>query len=184
MGNLREYLGQKRAALLTRRAHAQATGGAPHPMAATVRVEGRSGVRRIRIRDHTILSDSGPDFAGYDFGPGSPELQLGVLGSCLSHIYLIQAADRQVALDNLEVEVSGQMDYRAGSPGHEDTPVYPHNISYTVHVTSPAAAEEIEALHAAVERACPILNLLLQPQAIAGRVVHTVSEDAVVGVAP
>ena len=104
------------------------------------------------------MSDSGPDFAGYDLEPSSPELQLGVLGSCLTHVFLIQAADLGVPLDSLSVEVTGQIDPRAGKPGFESVPVYPHNIAYDVHLESPAGSAEIAALHEAVERACPTCN--------------------------
>jgi uncharacterized OsmC-like protein len=175
LSNLNEYLEQKRQAIQQRQENIERTGGAPVPLAAQVTVEGRSGIRRIRIRDHQIISDSAPDFAGYDLGPGSPELQLGVLGSCLTHIFLIQAASRKVPLDSLSVEVSGQLDPRSGRPGFENVPVYPHNIAYTVHIASPAAEEEIAALFEAVERACPILNLLVNPQQINGSFVHTAS---------
>ena len=179
MSTLREYLVQKRAALLARRARAAAENSTtPNVISAQVRAEGRSGVRRIRIRDFQIISDSGPDFAGYNLGPGSPELQLGVLGSCLTHIFLIQAADREVPLDSLSVDVQGQFDPRAGRPGHEDVPVYPQQISYTVHLESPASAEEIAALHAAVERTCPIYNLLINPQQITGTIDHVRVADA------
>jgi uncharacterized OsmC-like protein len=174
MSTLNEYLAEKRQAILARRAHAQTSGAGPHELKASVRAEGRSGVRRIRIRDFQVISDSGPDFAGYNLGPSSPELQLGVLGSCLTHVFLIQAADRGVPLESLEVEVSGEIDPRAGQPGFEHVPVYPHNIAYTVHVASPASAEDIAELHAAVERVCPILNLLANPQQISGTVqLHT-----------
>lgn len=176
MSSLREYLVQKRDALLSRRAKAKAEPAGPHTIAANVKAEGRSGVRRIRIRDHQILSDSPSDFAGYDFGPASPELQIGVLGSCLTHIFLIQAADRQVVLDSINVDVTAQLDPRANQPGHEEIPVYPHNIKYTVHIDSPASDEELKELHAAVERVCPILNLLVNPQSIAGSVVRSTGE--------
>ena len=172
MSTLREYLGQKREALLARRERAAHEPPTPHTISAHARAEGRSGVRRIRIRDFQIVSDSPPDFAGYDLGPSSPELQLGVLGSCLTHVFLIQAADLQVPIDALEVDVTGQMDPRAGKAGFAHIPIYPHDIAYTVHISSPAAPEEIAALHAAVERACPILNLLLNPQTIRGTVDH------------
>ena len=173
MSNLNEYLEEKRHALRELYTQLEATGAGPHTLKAAVRAEGRSGVRRIRIRDFQIISDSGPDFAGYDLGPTSPELLLGVLGSCLTHVFLIQAALHHVPLDSLEVEVTGQIDPRAGQPGHEDIPVYPQNISYTVHITSQATEIQIKALHEAVERACPILNLLIKPQQINGTVVHT-----------
>ena len=178
MGTLNEFLAEKRVAILERSEKAKEATG-PNTLEASVSVEGRSGVRRIRIRDFQILSDSGPDFAGFNLGPSSPELQLGVLGSCLSHIFLIQAAARNVPLDSVNVEVSAHIDSRAGKPGFENIPVYPHDISYIVHIASPASDEELKALHEAVERACPILNLLLNPQQINGTLVHTNNAEPV-----
>lgn len=170
VSDLNDYLAEKRAAVLARN-DAVATGLAqPAALKAHVRAEGRSGVRRIRIRDHQVISDSPPDFAGYNLGPSSPELQLGVLGSCVTHIFLIQAAERRVPLNHLEVEVSGLIDPRAGKPGHETTPVWPHEIGYTVHIDSPASQADIDALFEAVERSCPILNLLRNPQSIRAEV--------------
>lgn len=167
---LNDYLAEKRSAVLARDAHIDAGTAQATALLANVSAEGRSGVRRIRIREHQVISDSPPDFAGYNLGPSSPELQLGVLGSCVTHIFLIQAADRQVPLNSLEVEVTGTIDPRAGKPGHESTPIWPHDIGYTVHVDSPASRADIDALFEAVERTCPILNLLRNPQAIRAEV--------------
>ena len=47
-------------------------------------------------------------------------------------------------------------------------PVYPHNLAYTVHIESPASDEELAELQEAVERVCPVLNLLRSPQDISG----------------
>jgi uncharacterized OsmC-like protein len=173
MSQLDAYLAHKREALGQRRAREAAYGLGPSLLQARVRAEGRSGIRRIRIRDHQLISDSGLDYAGFDLAPNSPELQLGVLGSCLTHVFLIKAADRGVPLDSLETEVSGRMDPRAGWPGYEHIPAHPYDISYIVRVTSPATAEEIAALHTAVESACPILNLLVNPQRIKGALEYT-----------
>ncbi|WP_214319520.1 OsmC family protein [Nonomuraea sediminis] len=167
MSTLREYLAHKRAALLTRR---EAEPGGPVPLQARVTAEGRSGVRRIRIRDFQILSDSGPDFAGYDLGPGSPELQAGVLGSCVTHIFLIKAAELDVPLDSLAVDVQAEYDPRAQAPDNTDIPVYPQNFRYEVQISSPASDEDLARLHAEVERVCPILNLIRHPQNIKGTV--------------
>lgn len=170
MTTLNEYLGQKREAIDARKARVAAGESGPKTLTARVRAEGRSGVRRIRIRDFQVISDSEADFAGYDLGPSSPELQLGVLGSCLTHTFLIQAAALGVPLDSLDLEITGTIDPRAGSPGFEAVPIYPHGIRYAVTIASSAAPSEIEALRQAVERNCPILNLLRQPQAIAGEI--------------
>lgn len=172
MSTLNDYLQQKRDALAGLRDRLRSPDAGPVQLAATVSAEGRSGIRRIRIRDFQVVSDSPPDFAGYDLGPGSPELQLGVLGSCLTHSWLIQAADQGVVLDDLHVEVTADLDPRGSQLGREDIPVYPHNIAFVVHVTSPAGPEAIARIEAAVERYCPILNLLKHPQVVAGRVRH------------
>lgn len=172
MSTFREFLHQKRDALLARSEAAAANPEAqpPRVLEARVKAEGRSGVRRIRIRDHQILSDSGPELAGYDFGPGSPEIQVGVLGSCLTHIFEIQAAQREIWLDALEVEVRAVQDFRSGQPGFEGVPRWPHQFTYTVTIESDEPEERIRELHEAVEEVCPILNLLVNPQTIAGSV--------------
>lgn len=170
MTTLNDYLGQKRAAIVARKARVAVGEAGAKTLTARVSAEGRSGIRRIRIRDFQVISDSEADFAGYDLGPSSPELQLGVLGSCLTHTFLIQAAALGVPLDSLELEITGTIDPRAGSPGFEAVPIYPHGIRYAASIASPATPAEIEALREAVERNCPILNLLRQPQAIAGEI--------------
>lgn len=170
MSNLREYLVQKRDVLLAKRARAEVQPPDPLQISATVRAEGRSGIRRVRIRDYQVITDSAPDFAGYGLGPTAPELQLGVLGSCLAHSFLIQAADRETPIDALEVEVAAEIDARAGQPGYPDITVHPRQVRYTLRVDSPASADEIAALQAAMEQACPILSLLRNPHEIRGGV--------------
>ena len=173
MTDLNEYLGQKRPAFRALKEAAAKPDYAPTPLRARVTAEGRSGIRRIRIRDFQVLSDSPPSFVGYDIGPSSPELALGALGSCLTHSFLIQAAVHELPLDSLEVEVTGRIDARAGSAGHEDVPVYPHDIAYTVRIVSPASEDDVATVREAVERSCPILNLLRHPQTLAGRLEHS-----------
>ncbi|WP_025848013.1 OsmC family protein [Paenibacillus ehimensis] len=179
MSTLNEYLVQKREASLQRSEQAlKQPETARQAIKANVRAAGRSGVREIRIRDFQIISDSPPDFAGYNLGPSSPELQLGVLGSCLTHITLIQAAERGVSLESLEVEVTGEQHVLAGQPGFEHIPIYPHNIRYKLHIVSSESEQTIAELHEAVERVCPIFHLLKNPQEVEGVVIHTVPEKA------
>ena len=160
MSALNDYLMQKRVALQWVKQETAAQSYRPLPIRAHVTAEGRSGVRRIRVRDFQVLTDSPPSFAGYDLGPSSPELALGALGSCLTHSWLIQAAAHNVPVDSIEVEVTGQLDSRGSLLGREDIPVHPQDLAFTVTIVSPASEDEIEALRDAVDRACPILNLL------------------------
>lgn len=167
MTDLNEYLAQKRLAVLAKQKAAEAD---PRPVSvkARVRAMGRSGVREIRIRDFQIISDSKPDLAGYDLGPGSPEMQLGVLGSCITHITLIQAALREVPLDAVEVEVEADQHPPVGETATPSGPLHPHNIRYRLRLESTAPPETLRALHEAIEAACPILSLLVNPQKVAG----------------
>ena len=178
MGTLIDYLADKSAALADRLGRIARGEALPTKLHAKVSAEGRSGVRRIRIRGHQVLSDSPPDFAGFDLGATSPELQLGVLGSCVTHIALIQAAERKVPVAGVEVEVHGTIDPRGGRPGYEHIPVWPHDIGYTLYIDSPAPTEQVQALFEAIERSCPILNLLRNPQTIRSELRHTLPVDA------
>jgi len=171
MSSLREYLVQKRSAFHALKARDPAT-VEPIALKARATAEGRSGIRRIRIRHHQVISDSPSNFAGYDLGPASPELLIGSLSSCLTHVFLIQAADLQIALDRLEVEVEASQDPRAGKPGFEHIPIYPHDIRYTIHIESDADDSDIARLHQQVEKVCPILNLLQNPQSIQGKILR------------
>lgn len=170
MTTLREYLGLKRRAYHRLKEEARTAGYQPNDIVARVSVEGRSGIRRIRIRDFQILTDSPAGFVGYDLGPSSPEVALGALGSCLAHTWLIQAAAHQLPLDTVEVEVGSRIDLRTGEPGHEDTPPEPHGINFTVNLGTDAPQDAIDTVAAAVERACPILNLLRRPQQVVAQV--------------
>lgn len=160
MGTLAEYLAEKGRALTERIARISRGEAGPQKIRAKVSAEGRSGVRRIRIRDHQVLSDSPRDFAGFDLGPTSSELQLGVLGSSLTHIVLVQAAVRQVPIEEVDVEVDAVMDPRAGQTGYEQVPYAPHQIVARVTVVSTAPRADVQALFEAAEKTCPILNLL------------------------
>lgn len=173
MSTLNEFLDQKRLAMEERDAkHAR---GELKPMQLTAKVtaEGRSGIRHIRIRDHHILNDSTSDFCGYDLGPSSPETMMGVLGACVVHICEMQASIRRVPLDSIEVEVNGTYDPRAGKPGFENVPVHPTDIHYVVNVSSSASSEAIKDLFDAVERTCPILSLVKNPQVVRATINHT-----------
>jgi uncharacterized OsmC-like protein len=173
MSELRHYLKVKKDRLAVRDAEIAAGTRGAQRLEARVTAEGRTGVRRIRVGNHQIVMDSGPDMAGYDLGPGSQPLMLGVLGSCLTHVFLMQAARLDVALDELEVVVTATQDPRGGRSGFEDVPIFPHDISYVAYISSPHSEEEIAELRDLVEATCPLYNLFRAPVVIKGSIVHT-----------
>lgn len=167
---LRDFLIEKRAALQRRATSNGAAAGSSPPLRAVARVEGGTGLRNVRIGDtgFQVIHDVPREAGGFDLGPTVEEHQLGVMGTCLTHIFEIQAAQRQVVLDTLEVHVEGALTPRV--PG--GAPSRLRDVQYTVHIGSPAPAQEIDALRQAVEAVCPIYNLVKEPQGITGRVVR------------
>jgi uncharacterized OsmC-like protein len=183
MAGLKQYLVARRNALRRRSAAAPAE-SAPVPASALVRAEGDSGLRQIQIRDFRLYNDLGPECAGFGLGPTAFELQLGVLGSCLTESFLLHAAARGIPVERIEVEVTGCIDPRAGGPNRDPFGTTPRDIRYTLHVASPAPADEVALLRDAVELACPILNLLVQPQPVRGTIVHELGHGSEPGASP
>lgn len=140
------------------------------PLRAHVKVEGGTGIRHVRTDDTNFqfLHDSPRYLAGHNLGPLAEEHLLGVMITCLTHIYEIQAAQQQVVIDTLELEVEGTLSSRPGSA----TPPRYQDIRYTVHIGSPETKERIAQLQRTVEAACPIYNMLKDAQEIKGTIVR------------
>lgn len=171
MDTLNEFLSEKRTAL---EAYMAAAAGDPKPveMSASVDVRGRSGVRVIRIRQFEMISDTGPDLAGFDLGPFSPEHQLAALGGCIAHTAQMVAAAMELSIEKIGVDVHARMHPLAQTPGYESVPRVPHNLRYELNITSGESAEKIEALHRQVQEVCPVYNLIKEPQPIAAGLNH------------
>lgn len=125
-------------------------------VSAKTTVEGRSGVRRITIRDHQIISDSPPAWCGYDLGASAPEILLGALSSCITHIYLVLAGIGNIRISSLEVETSGSLDLRKGMKGHENEQPGIQNLNFVVNLTSNESEEALKELHTEVQKVCPL----------------------------
>ncbi|WP_029528130.1 OsmC family protein [Polaromonas glacialis] len=170
MSALRDYLKEKAAILQDRKTKIVGGELGTKQLNAQVSVEGRSGIRRVRIRDFQIVTDAPKDFAGYNLGPSAPELLLGSLGSCLVHTLMIQAAWLDIAIDAAEVIVTGDFSGRTGHPAFPEFSAGIPNIRYRLQVDSTGTDDQLTKLHKAVEQFCPILNVLHQPQPIQGNV--------------
>lgn len=158
--SLRDYLRQKAVAMSAAAEARPSPGEWRETVSATCVADDLTGVRKLRIRDWQIVSDSGPAFGGWGLGPSSPELLCGVISTCLTHTYEIGAATLGIPVQRIEVRVTAENN-DAGFVGikTEDPPV-PFNIEATVSLSAPGASPaEVEALHAYAER-CPLTSLI------------------------
>ena len=174
---LRDFITEeKRPAVLARQvkpADGKKKPSEPETLVARAHVEPRTGLRRVYLgKDgyHQQLHDSAPDLLGYGLAPTVEEHLLGVTGTCLTHIFEVQAASRNVLLDSLELTVDGQLSPRFGS--NVTSPARFSGIHYKVRIESPASAQEIDALRQSVEATCPLYNLVKDEQKLEGRIVR------------
>ena len=173
---LRDFITEeKRPAVLARQVKPAAgkPKAEPETLVARAHVEPRTGLRRVYLgKDgyHQQLHDSAPGLLGYGLAPTVEEHLLGVTGTCLTHIFEVQAASRNVLLDSLELTVDGQLSPRFGS--NVTSPARFSDIRYKVRIESPASAQDIDALRQSVEATCPLYNLVKDEQKLEGRIVR------------
>jgi uncharacterized OsmC-like protein len=162
-GGLAQYLVNKAGAMAAAAERYKHGDDARETIGAECTSSDLTGVRRIRIRDYQLISDSGPAFGGFSLGPSSPELLLGVLASCLTHTYLIGAANRGIMLDRVNVRFEAENNDARFIGLETADPAMPFNIRAFVRVESPAPAADIAALHDYVEGSCPLTRIIREP---------------------
>jgi len=147
-------------------------GGGGGALRAVTHVEPHTGIRNTRTGVHRFqqLHDSAPGLLGYGLAATVEEHLIGITGTCLTHIFEIQAATRNVPLDGLELTVDATLTPRFGKG--ITAPSRFKDIRYSVRVESPASAEEVDGLRQAVEGICPLYNLLKDEQPVEGQVVR------------
>lgn len=132
-----------------------------------------NGVRQLTVNDkYLILHDNPAYLGGTNLGITSAEGLLGILGTCITHISLGQAAERALDIDSIALTVEAEWDPRAGRKGYEHTPIIPQNIRYTLHVLTPEDAQTVKEWIEAVEKICPMYNLFKDTQTFEHRIVR------------
>jgi uncharacterized OsmC-like protein len=164
---LPDYLDRKAAAMRAAAQRRPRSEDWHETVEATCVADDATGVRKLRIGEWQLVSDSGPDFGGANAGPTSPELLCGVVSTCLTHTYLIGAAWLGIPVDRVEVRVSAQNnDARFVDVETNDPPV-PFNITARVQLAAPEATDEQRAtLHAYARERCPLTALIRQPNEV------------------
>lgn len=173
---LRDFITEEKIPAVKARSQPRAAGAAapaPQTLVAHTRVEPNTGLRYTALgKDgyHTQLHDSAAGLLGYGIAPTVEEHLIGVTGTCLTHIFEVQAATRNVPLDKLELSVTAQTTPRFGKG--VTTPARYQDITYNVDIESPASEADIDSLRQAVEATCPLYNLVKDEQKLEGKIVR------------
>jgi len=114
-------------------------------------------------RAHTVKTDMPEALLGGDAGPTGMELVLAALASSLAVGVAMQAAQRGVKLEALELNVQGDLDLRMAVGATER--VHPGLQVVRVKMTAKAdASDEVLAeIREAAERSSPVFNTLARP---------------------
>lgn len=129
----------------------------------TLSVEGRvdSGKKNdVRVRDFSpIIIDEAERLGGTNAGPNPLEYFLGALSACTSIMASFAAKEQNFTYIDLEYHTDGILDPR-GYKGVEGAQTYFQKVTIDVVVDTDESHEALEHLQAAVEKRCPLFNLL------------------------
>lgn len=113
-----------------------------------------------RVRDFApVLSDEPAALGGADAAPNPVEQLLGSLGNCLAVGYAANATAAGIAIRDLRIELTGDLDLHAFLglvPGHAGF----DDIRVAVHLDADAPPEAVRALHDKVVGSSPVGHTL------------------------
>ena len=137
------------------------------PASARVRVavgaDITEGMRcETTARGHTVAADEPRSFGGTNSAQSPVELLLTSLATCQAVTYRLWAAELGVALESVAVEVEGALDLR-GFLGLAEVPAGYESVSIRVTLDGPEPAERYRELAEAVDRHCPVFDVLARP---------------------
>lgn len=138
----------------------------PHRAALTLRVTSdvTRGVRcEAPIRQHALVVDEPLSLGGTDEGASPVELVLASLGTCQAITYRVWAAQLGIALDSIRVETEGDIDLRRFFGLDDEVRPGFRAVSIRVIVEGPEPPARYRELADAVDRHCPVLDLVQNP---------------------
>ncbi|MCW5596746.1 MAG: OsmC family protein [Rhodocyclaceae bacterium] len=117
-----------------------------------------------------IVVDEPPELGGGDKGANPVELLLVSLGTCQEIMYAAMAAMMGIQLDEVKVSLKGSLDLKGLFGMDPAIPPGYQKITYETLLKSPAPEAELRKLIEAVESHCPVLDTLMRPIEVSGKV--------------
>ena len=121
---------------------------------------------------YLILHDNPEYLGGSNTGMTSLEGTLGILGTCITHISLGQAAELNLDVDSVSLTVQAEWNPVAGRKGHEKESIALQNVRYTLHALTPESEDKVKEWLNRVEKICPMYNLFKDTQTFEHKIVR------------
>ena len=131
---------------------------------------------QAQIRDFTVAMDEPAVLGGSDTAPNMVEMVLGAYGCCLTTGYAMNAALQGIDIQDIQVELEGDLDLNGFFGLQEPDQCWPGYTSVRAKVTlqaDNATAEQIQSLHDAVVKTSPVGSILQRPIVVATELVTT-----------
>lgn len=110
----------------------------------------------VEARDFTFSVDEPTDLGGTNAGPNPVEYLLGALAGCLNVVGHKVAAEMDLEMRNIDVEIEGDLDPRKFlGASDEPRPGY-QAVEVSLAVDSEASPDQLETWLETVEERCPV----------------------------
>jgi uncharacterized OsmC-like protein len=123
------------------------------------------------VRRHVVTADEPRSVGGDDSAPSPIDLALGALATCQAITYRVWATRLDVALERVRVEVEADIDLQGFFGLREGVPAGFDAVRLRIDLAGPEPPERYEALAEAVDRHCPVLDMLSRPIPVERRLV-------------
>ncbi len=117
-----------------------------------------------------LVTDEPPELAGGDTGMNPVELVLVALGTCQEVMYSAYASVMGIPLESVKCNLKGQLDLKGLFALDPAVPAGYSRISYETFIQSSASEDQIKQLVNVVERHCPVLDTLMRPIEVVGKI--------------
>lgn len=109
-------------------------------------------------RGHEITIDEPVKAGGTDEGMNPVEITLASLAGCLSITASFLAKKMKIELDQLSIEIEGDIDKKAMSSGDKDSGF--KKVQYNIKFEADSSEDKIEKLFQSIEKYCPVSDTI------------------------
>lgn len=117
----------------------------------------------------TLESDEPASLVGQDLGPSATEALLYALASCLNTTFIYYAAIRDVKVEELELDLEGEIDLRGLLDKSDQVRNGYEEIRITFKIKSDAPRQQIEELIQTAQRHSPVFDMVSNKTPVSAR---------------
>jgi uncharacterized OsmC-like protein len=129
-----------------------------------VRTHGESMARSTtEAGPFKIFMDEPPELGGRNGAPSPLDFILAAHAGCLNYMTFFIAKELGIPVTSTEITVKGSLDPAKFAGTDRNVRAGYQSLDVTIHIKSPASAEQIAKLKSEVEARCPVSDNLAQP---------------------